>query len=176
MWLVTVQRVVQSTSKFRLLFTNALYSLFTTWIHEMSPEDLENVPFVVPGHVTVGKDSNNKLTSVQSEIWDLDVKCKKSSPVIREPVDWILPLYDKLPQCHAGDVNVAGTDFCLLHLFREIYHTVLARTRAWLNYLSVMKNNSIMFIHAKNKEKVKREIKCRLAAELHYFARKKLCP
>lgn len=70
-------------------------------------------------------------------------------------------------QAHLG--NVAGTDFCLLRLLREIYHTVLARTRAWLNYLSVMKNNSIMFIHAKDKEKVKREIKCRVAAELHYL-------
>lgn len=55
---------------------------------------------VVPAHVTVAKDSNNKLTLAQSEI-----SVTFSSPVIREAVDWILPPFDKLPQCRVGGAS-----------------------------------------------------------------------
>lgn len=51
----------------------------------------------------------------------LDVKSKSSLPVIREPVDWIPPLYDKLPQCRVGGASAPSLTLLALIFAYSIF-------------------------------------------------------
>lgn len=53
----------------------------------------------------------------------LDVKSKSSSPVIRESVDWILPLYDILPQCRVGGASAHSLTLLALIFAYSIFST-----------------------------------------------------